>query len=362
VFAALYCLVLADAEPHRHAGWLETVACFLAVAACFVRTTGLVVLLGIALFFILRRRYRGLIILVLLFAAAAVPWQLYAARTGHANPYLEQLLAKHPYLLEQGRAGISAWALRFWQNLRDYVAIVIPRLLCPTGRDSWVEYGCGIILSLLAAVGLVRGFRRLGPLSACAVFAAPVLISWPNVWVTERFLLPFLPLVAVFLFYGVQWLGTRFGRRRFVPVFVGVLVLANVVRMTGLARTAVKDNLGYLRGDRFSGYSPDWRRYFEAVDWVRQNTPPDAVVMARKPEFVFLLSGRRSFSYPLSEDRARMKAAMLRSQFVLVDAFRWTETTGYFLVPFLQENPGLWDGTFGTSPPETYVLKVIPDG
>jgi hypothetical protein len=383
--AALFCLVLADQRPEAISARLRIGASWLAVAASFIRTAGLAVVLGILLFFLVRRRYRDLILLVLLFVATTVPWQLHNAQPGHAQPYLEQLLAKQPYFLDQGRAGIADWALRVRQNLQDYVTRAIPRMLFPTRNNSSYELIVGIFLSLLVAIGFARSLRKpaptapagqltsavpvrqlasaapawqFGALQSCALLAAPLLLCWPHVWFTERFLLAFLPLVVMFLFSGVDWLGAKLGWRRFAPVFVGVLVLANTFHMTSLACKAVSDNIGYLRGDRYSGYEMDWRRYFEAIEWIKAHTPEDAVVMARKPEFVYLLSGRRSFCYPFSHDRAEVRSAVLRSRYVLVDDFRWTNLTAIVLRPVLKDNPDLWKVVFTTPPPEFYVLSV----
>lgn len=373
--AALYCLVLADQRPGATAARLRIGACGLAVAASLIRTAGVAVVLGVLLFFLVHRRYRELVLLVLLFAAATVSWQLHNTQAGHTQPYFEQLLAKHPYFMEQGRAGIYDWALRVWQNLRDYAATVIPRMFFPTRAETWYEVISGIVLSLLAAIGFARSFRKtdsaapvkqlapvrhFGALQSCAVFAAPLLLCWPNIWVSERFLLPFLPLVGIFLFSGVDWLGAKLGWRRFAPAFVGVLVLANTIQMTSLARKALSDNIGYLRGDRHSGYDVDWRRYFQSIEWIRTHTPEDAVVLARKPEFVYLLSGRRSFCYPITEDRAQIMSAILRSQYVLVDNFHWTDLTANLVGPVLTDNPNLWKVVFTTPPPEFYVLSVNP--
>jgi hypothetical protein len=365
-FAALYCLEIAELRPKATAARLRILACGLAVVACYIRTSGLAVLLGMLLLFLVRRQYRELIILLLVFAAATVPWEIHNIRAGHAQSYLEQLLAKQPYFPELGRASVADWALRIWQNLRDYVTRGVPRMLFPTHKETWYEAVCGIILSLLAAIGFLRGFRKLaarghgqpGPLVACALFAVPVLLGWPRCWASNRFLLPFLPLIAIFLFYGLDWLGGKLGWRRFVPAVAGVLIIANAVHLTVLARKAVKDNLGYLHGDRYSGYPIDWHRYFEAIEWIKAQTPPDAVVMARKPEFVYLLSGRRSFCYPLTTDRAQVKSALQRCQYVLADNFQWINNTPKLLMPVLRDNPDLWSMLFTTPPPEFYVLGV----
>jgi hypothetical protein len=242
-------------------------------------------------------------------------------------------------------------------------------MLFLTRVNSRYEAFSGIILSLLAALGFLLSFRkpapsapawRVGALQSCALFAAPILLCWPDLWANERLLLPFLPLVVIFLFSAVDWFGARLGWRWFAPAFVGVLVLANAVQMTSLARKAVSDNLGYLRGDRYSGYAIDWRRYFESIEWIKAHTPVTAVVMARKPEFVYLLSGRRSFCYPFSNDSSEVKSAVLRSQYVLLDKFMWTGTTAQFLGPVLKANLDLWEVDFATPPPEFYVLSINP--
>jgi hypothetical protein len=231
-------------------------------------------------------------------------------------------------------------------------------MLVPVPADSWLEVPTGIVLFLLTAIGFRRGLAKFGPLESWAVFAAVVVLAWPNVWSGERFLLPFLPLVVIFLLSGLDWLGDRLGWRPLVPVFVALLVLANAVQMVSLTRKAVSDNLGYLRGDHYSGYPEDWRSYFQSIDWVKANTSEDAVIMARKPEFVYLLSGRRSFCYPFSQNQDDVKSAMLRSQYILADNFQWTETTPYFLGPVLKANPELWEMAFRTPPPEFYVLRI----
>jgi 4-amino-4-deoxy-L-arabinose transferase-like glycosyltransferase len=134
--ATLYCLVLADGRPRATAARLQIGACGLAVAACLIRTAGVVVVLGMVLLFLVRRQYRNLFILLLLLAVAAVPWQVHNASAGHSQPYLEQLLAKNPYYLDHGRAGIADWALRVWQNLRVYVARVGPWMIFPVSARA----------------------------------------------------------------------------------------------------------------------------------------------------------------------------------------------------------------------------------
>jgi len=156
---------------------------------------------------------------------------------------------------------------------------------------------------------------------------------------------------------GLYRLGR--GWRSWVPAaVVGIFLALNVYSLQLQVRTAVRDNRAYLAGDRYAGYSPDWRRWFESIDWVRQHVPEDKVVLARKPEFVYLLSGRRSFCYPFTDSLDRVHEAVLRSDFIIFDNFRWTETGKYFLNPVLQEYPDLYDVIHQTGPPEFYVLKV----
>ena len=47
-------------------------------------------------------------------------------------------------------------------------------------------------------------------------------------------------------------------------------------------------------------YPPQWSRYYQAGQWLKANTPEDAVVLCRKGYWMYIISGRRCVGFPFA--------------------------------------------------------------
>jgi hypothetical protein len=289
---------------------------------------------------VIKRRFWTFAGLLVLVAAAFVPWQVRNLHGGGGGGYFGHLLARDPYVADLGRIGIIGFAARVGQNLIKYLFEVLPRGFLAALRTGPVTWVAGLIVLVLLKVGFWSRVRRWTVLAPYAVLGFLVLLAWPVVWSGERFAVPLFPLFAVYVLFGLSSIEQRLKWKRLVPVAAIAVVLLNLVAVGILAAKAIPDNLRYLQGDRYAGYSAGWRRYFQACEWLRDNTVDDAVVLARKPEFVYFVSGRRSQGYPFTNNRTRVQAAIDCSDYVLLEDFTWTETARFFLIPVLHEQPG----------------------
>ena len=359
--AALWFLLRTErGKPGDH--WAAMV---LVVVAFMFRTAGIALVLGTGLFLGLRRKWRYLGLFAALFLAALLPWQLRNSAVGQTRSYLDMFFAKHPYIAEYGRMGVGDFLGRVWDNLVSNVTIVVPEAMLPLFKLVKQEFllgAAGVLLSLAVIAGFLRRAKKRTALEAYGFFAVLVLLAWPALWAGERFLVPLLPLAVIYLFFAVQGLEKRLGRKWLFPVVTGVLVLANAVSFARLAAGNVRHNVQYLEGDRLAGYPADWRRYFKVIEWLDGNVADDAVVLARKPEFVYLLAGNKSVCYPFTDDRARVQRAIDRSDYILFDNFQWTETTRYFLNPAIQFDPDRYPILIETDAPQFYLLRVLGPG
>ncbi len=355
--ATLWLLVADDDRP----GWRTWLGVVLAAVALLFRTAGVALVLAVALQLAMRRRFVPLAVLAGLSLAVLVPWQLRAGSAGGGG-YLAQLLARDPYVPEFGRVGPLDVAVRLGRNLASYGLRVVPGSLAPVLPRGVVAGILGVAVAALVAVGFHDRWWRWSVTESYAVFGGGVLLAWPEVWADGRFLLPLLPLLVLYFVLGLVRLGGRLKRRRLVPYAVGALVVLNAVGVGQRAVRAAGTNAARIRGERYAGYSPGWQRYFEACDWIDENVGDDAVVLARKPEFVYLWTGNRSFRYPFSNDRARVLEAVERSDYILFDNFGWTKTTHYFLNPVLQDHPGRFRTVHETAFPQFFVLQVVRPG
>ncbi|MEO0078946.1 MAG: hypothetical protein ABIK86_08125, partial [candidate division WOR-3 bacterium] len=330
----------------------------LALAALTFRAAGIALVLAVMLKLLLERRWLAL---VGFGAASAVLVGLWLWRTslvGSSSLYMSQLLARDPYVTEFGRVGIWELGLRAGRNLVRYAFTVLPETLLPLVSARLLVFGAGAALMLLTAMGAIWYRHRITVVEIYAGCTGLMLLFWPEVWSGERFLVPFLPFAVMFIVRGLAGLEERLKRPRLAAFVLFGFVALNTVALGRQAVLAVRINLAYLRGDRLAGYSPDWRRYFECIAWLEDNTSPNAVVLARKPEFVYLLSGRRAFCYPFTNDRSQVYQAILAADYILFDNFRWTETGRHFLDPVLADHPYLFRFMHQTDFPQFFVLAV----
>lgn len=353
--AAVYLVLRADSGNPR----LCWPAFGLAVMGFLLRTAGIALVLGILLWLLLRKRHRYLVWFAAIFLLVSIPWQVRNWTLSQGWSYLDLLLARDPYVSDFGRVGLVELGARTAHNFALYAFDVLPSTLVPAFfSPRWLAAATGVVFVSAGVIGALVRLRKRSIVETYGLFAVVVLLVWPRVWSGDRFLLPSLPIVMVYVFEGVLWVQAKVRWKHLGSAFMGLLLLLNAVQITRLAFAPVRHKLEFLKGDRYAGYSQDWRRYFESIDWIREHVPEDRVVLARKPEFVYLLSGRKSFCYPFTNDRAKVRAAIDRSDYILFDNFRWTETAKDFLNPVLQEDPGRYQFVHETGFPQFFVLRV----
>ena len=107
--------------------------------------------------------------------------------------------------------------------------------------------------------------------------------------------------------------------------------------------------------------TPDWVNFFSCADWIRDNTPKDAIVVSRKTEHVYLRSSRQGMLYPFSHDKEKVIAEIKNrhASYIIVDGFYWTGTTQRYLYPALAAHPELYRIVYALRNPDTFVLQMV---
>ncbi|OPX17379.1 hypothetical protein BXT86_06800 [candidate division WOR-3 bacterium 4484_100] len=352
---ALYFMVRAEQEKKS----LYIPGFILASYAFFIRSAGISLIIGIALYLIVKKRYQELIIFLIIFGVAFIPWQLRNMKLSAGGSYLDQLLAKNPYQLELGRATIFDLIARGWNNAIFYAFTILPLTIVPLIGLKFLLVLFGIFFTGLIIVGFIQNIKRWSILEFYLLLAVVVLLGWPRVWSSDRFLLPVLPLLLIYIFYGLKSLSKRFKFRYLPQSLVGFIVLLNIIHLIPLIGKTVENNLAYLRGDKYAGYTQDWKRYFEVIEWIKKKVPEDKIIMARKPEFVYLLSGRKSRLYPFTRNHQKIRNAIEECDYIIFDNFYWSQSTRRYLAPVLQETIGRYKIAYKTPRPEFYLLKIL---
>ena len=197
-------------------------------------------------------------------------------------------------------------------------------------------------------------------------------LFWPWIWRGSRFLVPILPLMLIYWWSGwmpwknpVMRAAGRPGKKPPSTGPVGGAVSAgHWIRAAVLAVILLLGvrNL-ILYAEETGRHPPEWEHYFTALEWIRDNTPRDAVVIDRKPGFAEFVARREASSFPREEDPARMLAFFIQrgADFVVLPSLP-IDDIPRFLVPAVAQSRPHFEVVFSLPEPEVYVLQFYPDG
>ncbi len=334
------------------------VATVFSVGSFFIRTAGISLVIAFAVYLIIKKRYLYLLLFCAIFLALFIPWEVRNARIPDNTGYLAQLLAKNPYQMEAGNIGLTDLIRRLWDNFVLYTFKILPQTVLPLLKSEFLQVIAGAILAILCIIGFIRRFINISLIELYFIFAMGVLLIWPVVWSSDRFLLPVIPLMIIYIFVALFWLQERIKARTLVLIFTVLVALLNVFEIIPRARVSITNNFAYLKNNRYVGYPVDWRHYFETIEWINRNVPGDMVIMARKPEFVYLLSRHKSFCYPFTTDYKKVAETIRNADYIILDGFQWTGTTYRYLLPVIRQSPENYDIVYKTRPPEFFLLRV----
>ena len=369
LLVSLLALLAIDRDRDRGLGrwfWIGIVA---GVWCFYMRQIGAIFLAGISLAYLAQRRWRRFLVHGVIGAGLTLPWFLRARLAGYdASPYLSEFRLSSVYNPEAGEIGLGGFVARLFDNILIYSVRELPRVW--VGSDSpWAQT---IFLDLIAVtvvglviVGLVRSMRKgLSAATLYLVLSSLATFLFPQVVTDVRYLMPLVPLFLIYATGGIQWMAELMERRTNRPLArVAPMALLLLLAGVGLSAhiVAIPTNATVLAqvrgGDPYAAYDRSWRDFMQAADWVRDNTPEDAVVTVRKPRLFRLLSGRRSVVYPFSTDADSVLSAVRETDYVVVG---WTSrTTPTYLVPAVYQSPDEFEVVFRTPDPPTYVLRVV---
>ena len=355
-------------RPDARLGPAFWMALFASVATFYVRSIGALLLAAGSLAYLTRREWRKLMVHGVVGAGLTIPWIVRTRiHAGTTSSYFEEFLLENIYVPEAGRLGAWGMAERFATNAWVYATRELPRALA--GSDStWATSPLvaivAVVVALLALLGLVYALRRRPgapeyylTLSCAAIFLFQTSVA------DVRYLVVLMPLVLLYAVDGAAVAAKFAGawrawlKPRLPALVAGALALLSL----GAHAARIPENLdmiaAYRAGDRYAGYHPGVASFFEAAEWVRENTPADASVTVRKPSLFHALTDRRTLIYPFSTDRGKVLESVRRTDYVLVDAV--FQTTGAYLVPALRQDERSFEIIYATdADPTSFVLRV----
>jgi hypothetical protein len=314
----------------RHPGWRDAagIAAWMAtMAAALMRAVGLP-LMAIAPFYLAWHKARpqwsarvvALGLLSIAYVTPPLAWEVW--KTTHASEqiggYAKLLQLRNEYDWDAGTVtSASDLAQRYVRNTRRHIR-GLGGLMIETGSDQQRSV-IGLLMLGLIMGGLALQIRRGHYLlEAYLILAAIATVSHPAPQL-PRYLIPFLPFL---LFYPATLLSAAGPR--------GHRLAISALAVCLIAAVTTHDVEGSERALR-----PGYEAYRATAQWLGANTPPDAVVLCRKPALMYWWSGRKSVAFPLSRKPELMDERVTRYHITYVVEDSFSDRTPLFLAPWL---------------------------
>ncbi|MEO0101353.1 MAG: hypothetical protein ABIK84_03040 [candidate division WOR-3 bacterium] len=332
---------------------------FSLIFSVFLRTAGIGILPAFFFYLLSKRRYKEILILIGIFLIFFTPYLLRNLHLGKGSGYLELFTYKNPYAPEEGRIGLSEYLTRFGKNFYLYNFYIFPQMLFPYSLPPFFFFLLGLLSLILIIITLRQKLKEKESLYPFYLFFSLfILYSWPEVWTGDRFLFPLFPFLIYYLLWGLEKIFRK-GLSLFYLVF-GIILLGYMIKGLSQGKENLAINISQLKGDRYAGYPLDWVRYFQACEWIKGNTEKDAVIVARKPEFIYFLTKRKSFLYQFTNDPNKLLKNLEErgATHVLFDQFFWTNTTIRYLTPVINAFPNRFEVLYATPYPQMIIYRL----
>ena len=279
----------------------------LLVALAFTRTVGFAALPALVVFYVVRRQFREAAWSVVFFTVCVGALFLLQYVVFDVTPFqggqAESLLHKHPYDFSSGGETFTGFLERFVANSHNYLS---RHFVILTGFKAALSLAIHkpvtLVLYVVFGVGLWQ-FRKKHPLMLFTGFylffmLGSTFVSLQPLWNQQRLIIPFFPLMLLFLSeipFSVSVLRTD-RMKAFVRIPTFLLVLSIVLSLGQTIRhsdfKAVWENLA---GDPYYGYTPDWEHYLQMAVYCGDHLSPKSYVACRKPNMARLFGGGKKF-------------------------------------------------------------------
>jgi 4-amino-4-deoxy-L-arabinose transferase-like glycosyltransferase len=377
LFLSLACIWLferAQQQPGTRAMWGVAI---LVACAFYVRSIALVLVVAFVLSLLAARQSRRALLLVIVTAGLALPWFASASSlpstgtsVGLGRGYFALFLSSDPYGAQQ--ATLPQVLSRVMQNLRIYALDIWPTVLFAHASGLARVLGpVGVAVPLAISMLIVLGFAREARHGRASEWYAALFFAAcaGYLWAQSRLIVPIIPFAIYYFGLAVQSLldlVLRSAPKLKAPALVLVLLALTASALTADLRS-IQDNLRYGLDrpvDDYYARDSEWDNYLRSIRWITDPSSRRLVVMCRKADLLYVLTGHQALEYPYSPDGMELLQAAHENQveFIIEDAFTWTRTTEQYLRPALEswrtQRPDSLSLAYETSAPHTRVWRV----
>lgn len=295
--------------------------------AFLTRSIAIAFLIGAVIYFVTKKEFKKIILLMLGSILIAGPWMIYSdlhrptgAQRSEVNsyvmiPYTEQFWNRTAGDFSGGNVTVIELPSRIIDNisaimLSDIGAVVIP-LFFPALNQGLAERQTTyhLIVSLITFLLIFFGYiqcvkRKLTIVDVAFPLYLIIIVLWP--FPPFRFLLPMVPILLLYLTEGVKFFlsfqvlsGSEASNRRHIQnLNTGLIVLAGILFFLTMV-----GNINYLirKNSSVESELPKWIKVHNEtkliLDWVSANIPKNQRIASENSALVYLYTGNKTVGY-----------------------------------------------------------------
>ncbi|PLX23441.1 MAG: hypothetical protein C0597_01000 [Marinilabiliales bacterium] len=204
-----------------------------------------------------------------------------------------------PFDAAKGNENLMGFFERFVGNSNLYLSKHLYKFIGLRPEFPQPNTFLTLIIYALFIIAIYFAFKKNKYLLFTGIYLA-VLVGITFVivqtrWDQDRLILVYLPLILLFLFSGIYYLGKQ-KSYRFIQFLLPILLVILFFTNLNVTTKKVKANDEYLMeslaGNEFYGMTPDWINYIKMSQWAAKNVPKEVMIACRKPSISFIYAKR----------------------------------------------------------------------
>lgn len=279
-----------------------------------IKSMGYATIIVVVLYFMSQRQWKAVGFSILSFGVTIGAWKIFKLavwqeKTAQFSDQASKLFLIHPYDPSKGTETITGFFHRFIDNSNIYISKHVFKLLGLRPEIIKLEKGFAspevlpfltIFVYIIILVAIYSIFKKNKYLLFTGIYLITALgitfVILQTIWESTRLIIPYYPILLMFIFVGIYELFKFKKLKNFQFVFPLILVVVFYTTFK-VSTVKIKENQKNLsasmRGNILSGLSPDWKNYINMCQWAAKNVPDSVMIASRKPNISFIYTKRR---------------------------------------------------------------------
>lgn len=323
-------------------------AAFAMAIAFYMRSIGITLVIAVLIYFVFQRKMKKGLTLGFLFFILVLPWLSYSMHVSK-NAYVAEFESATQGIGELLRRGIYNLAATVGKELPDLFFYPFFTSIDPRSFVFIFKFLLGASISGMLLYGFLKKIQEKGVwfFDVYSLVYFCFYLSWTHHG--ARYLVPLLPFLLYYLFWGIKSVLKR------ESLLQGVIVLIIFLNIAGGIKEIIRE--------RNNPYRQEERSFIQAVDWIKKNVSPKSIILSRRNNWVYAYTeGLRGVRLLRTSDTREHYTYIINNKvdYIVIDQNKiYRDDARDYLLPLVRNYPDSFTMVYvNPQKPETYVYKV----